>query len=250
MNKVLNVSILVCVLFFVSVFLFTYSHLNFFRKLFLFQNRILNSFQVHANEGVATQDNSEKKQSDASGEVEGLDKESFTNKEDSTVEVSADDLEKFFKQDDSRMPYSDKVIFKALSQRYKNILNIEEKVREKESKLQVLTEHFKDQVKIFDNIKQEITSLLQEYQNVYDEEVLALVKIYEAMKPVEAAQVFSYMDTNLFTKIAMNMKEVKLSAILAKMQPEKVNTLTNALLEARKLSGININYVCNVVFGL
>lgn len=264
MNKLLNSSILVCILFSISIVLFISSHIPSSRELYIYflQKNIFSNFRVYANDDAVSEDvekkkNSEEPQGNGDSNIKESGKEgenaSFTNKDASDTPVDPikdSDLEGFFKQDVSNFSYRDALVFKALSQRYKNILNIEAKLKDKELKLEILSNHFQDQIKSFNNIKQEVTSLMDDYKNFYDAEILALVKVYESMKPIEAAQVFSYMDISLLTKIAINMKEVKLSAIFAKMPPDRVNIVTHALLEAKKLSGTNINYVCNIVFGL
>lgn len=56
-----------------------------------------------------------------------------------------------------------------------------------------------------------------------------LVKIYEGMKAKEAAKIFDALQINVILGVAQQMKENKLAAIVAEMQPEKARDLTMAL---------------------
>jgi flagellar motility protein MotE (MotC chaperone) len=56
-----------------------------------------------------------------------------------------------------------------------------------------------------------------------------LVKIYEGMKPKEAAKIFDTLQTQIILGVAQQMKENKLAAIVAEMTPEKARDLTMGL---------------------
>lgn len=60
----------------------------------------------------------------------------------------------------------------------------------------------------------------------------ALVKMYENMKPADAAKIFDKLDRRILTDVASGMKPVKVGAVLAAMDTEKAQELT-ALLASR-----------------
>lgn len=60
-----------------------------------------------------------------------------------------------------------------------------------------------------------------------------LVKIYEGMKPKEAAKIFDTLQTQILLGVANQMKENKLAAIVAEMNPEKARDLTVGLANKR-----------------
>ena len=60
-----------------------------------------------------------------------------------------------------------------------------------------------------------------------------LVKIYEGMKPKEAAKIFDTLQTQVLLGVAQQMKENKLAAIVAEMSPEKARDLTMGLANRR-----------------
>ncbi len=66
-----------------------------------------------------------------------------------------------------------------------------------------------------------ITSSSQNYEK--------LVKIYEGMKPKEAAKIFDTLQIQVLLRVAQQMKENRLAAVVAEMMPEKARDLTMSL---------------------
>ncbi len=66
----------------------------------------------------------------------------------------------------------------------------------------------------------------------------SLVKIYSAMKPKQAAQIFNNLDEEVLIAIVENMKEKKMGAILAQMNLNKAKKLTVSLATKEKLPKI------------
>ena len=71
-----------------------------------------------------------------------------------------------------------------------------------------------------------------------NEKIKSLVKVYEAMKPQDAAKIFEQIDMDILLSVAVHMKEAKLAQILSKMNPEKAKELTVELISYRKADGI------------
>ncbi|HMR31389.1 MAG TPA: hypothetical protein PKA13_00420 [Geminicoccaceae bacterium] len=66
-----------------------------------------------------------------------------------------------------------------------------------------------------------------------DARIAQLVKVYETMKPKQAAEVFDRLDLELLTHVASRMREVKMAAVLAAMDPEKARRVTVELARRR-----------------
>ena len=60
-----------------------------------------------------------------------------------------------------------------------------------------------------------------------------LVKVYEAMKPRDAANIFNDLDMPILLQVADRMKESKAAPILAAMQPDKAREVTTQLAQMR-----------------
>ena len=75
----------------------------------------------------------------------------------------------------------------------------------------------------------------QDAQN--DQRLKSLVKIYETMKPADAARIFEQLDLPVLVDMVQRMKEAKASPILAAMDPAKAKQVTVALSERRAEQG-------------
>src|SRR3546814_17091245 len=61
----------------------------------------------------------------------------------------------------------------------------------------------------------------------------SLVKIYESMKPKDAARIFEELDMEVLLEVVERMKERKTAPILAEMNPERAKTGTPELDQRR-----------------
>ena len=60
-----------------------------------------------------------------------------------------------------------------------------------------------------------------------------LVKLYESMKPRDAAAIFNDLDMTVLLQVVDRMKEAKAAAVMAAMQPEKARQVTTELAQMR-----------------
>jgi flagellar motility protein MotE (MotC chaperone) len=60
-----------------------------------------------------------------------------------------------------------------------------------------------------------------------------LVKLYESMKPRDAAAIFNELDMQVLLQVVDRMKEAKAAAVMAAMQPEKARQVTTELARMR-----------------
>ena len=60
-------------------------------------------------------------------------------------------------------------------------------------------------------------------------------KIYENMKPKEAAKIFEQLDMPILLDVVERMKEQKVSPILAEMEPSKAKTVTTEMAQQRQM---------------
>ncbi len=84
-------------------------------------------------------------------------------------------------------------------------------------------------------LKSDIQALLGQADQQQQSETDRLIRVYEAMKPKDAAQRFTLMDDSVRLPMAAKMKERALSAILAQMPAEDAKSLTEKL--AKRVNG-------------
>ena len=80
-----------------------------------------------------------------------------------------------------------------------------------------------------------IEKLIKTYDAEQDAKMTSLVKIYENMKPQDAARIFEELDMNTLLLVAERMKERKLAPVMAKMNPGKAKEMTVELSRLRQL---------------
>ncbi len=84
-------------------------------------------------------------------------------------------------------------------------------------------------------LRETISGLIKTFDSQQDAKLLSLVKIYESMKPKEAARIFEELDMSTLLEVAERMKERKLAPVMAKMNPEKAREMTVELSQLRQL---------------
>jgi len=80
-----------------------------------------------------------------------------------------------------------------------------------------------------------VSGLLKKHDAEEEAKLAQLVKMYEIMKPKEAAVIFEKLDKGVLLDVVERMREQKSGPIIAKMDPVKAEQLTTALAERRTL---------------
>ncbi len=84
-------------------------------------------------------------------------------------------------------------------------------------------------------LRQEIEKLLQKQSDEEQARIASLVKIYEGMKPKDAARIFDTLDIDVLMSVMSHMSERKLSPVMAEMNPERAKTITIMMAEQKQL---------------
>jgi flagellar motility protein MotE (MotC chaperone) len=117
-------------------------------------------------------------------------------------------------------------LLKSLRTRHQALQALEESIKMKQELLKVAQEAIDKKIQLLEEKSNQLDSdsgmnLSQNYSR--------LVKIYEGMKPVDAAKIFDELQLSILIEVARQMKENKLSAIVSAMKPSKARDLTLAL---------------------
>lgn len=84
-------------------------------------------------------------------------------------------------------------------------------------------------------IQTKLQGMLGQYDKIQENKLKSLVKIYEAMKPKDAARIFMQLDMPVLLDVVERMNERKVAAILAQLAPEKAKKVTDQLIARRKI---------------
>ncbi len=126
-------------------------------------------------------------------------------------------------------------LFKDLSKRRDLLDQREKEINAKEALLKAAEQEITRKYQELSKLRNEIESLLTNQSEEEEKRINSLVKIYEGMKPKDAARIFDTLDLDVLLSVISKMSERKVSPILASMNPERVRTITIMLAEQKSL---------------
>jgi len=114
----------------------------------------------------------------------------------------------------------------------------EKNIEIKESALNATEKRIDDKISQIEAMKKEVSNLLAQYNEKEDAKIRSLVKIYQDMKPKDAARIFDELDMPILLLVVDKMPEKTTAPILALMDPKKAKQITVQLAEQRKLGAV------------
>ena len=130
-------------------------------------------------------------------------------------------------------------ILQNLSARRKEIDLREEAVVKREVLFQAAEKRLEEKIGELRKIKDEIEGLIRKYNEQEETELKSLVKIYETMKPKDAARIFDELELKVLLQVFQRMKEVKTAPILAAMSAARAKEVTTQLAERKEIANTN-----------
>jgi len=137
-------------------------------------------------------------------------------------------------QDPMLMSPSEIDVLQKLSQRRTALDKRAADISQQEVLLKAAEQRIDDKIAKLQTIQNDIGGLVDKQDQQEDQRLKGLVKIYETMKPAEAARIFDQLDMPLVVDVLQRMKQAKAAPVLAAMDPEKAKTATTALAERKK----------------
>src|SRR5215469_11008163 len=122
-------------------------------------------------------------------------------------------------------------LLQTLAQRRDELERRAGEIDQREVLLQAAEQRINDKIAKLEQMQKTIDQSFKKQDQLDDSKLQSLVKIYETMKPQEAARIFEQLDPNLLLDVVERMKEKKTASILAAMDPTKAKALTLALAE-------------------
>ncbi len=127
-------------------------------------------------------------------------------------------------------------LLQSLSKRREELERWENNIQIKETMLDATQKRIDDKIKQIEAMKKQVAALLDQYNKQEDAKIGSLVKIYENMKPAEAARIFDEVEMPILLLVIDAMAEKKAAPILAAMSPQKAKQLTVELANERKIN--------------
>ncbi len=122
-------------------------------------------------------------------------------------------------------------ILQQLSQRRASLDQRASELDQRDVVLQAAEKRIDEKIAKLQDLQKSIAADVQKRGTEEDARLQSLVKIYEAMKPKDAAQIFDQLSMPVLLSVLKRMKELKTAPILAAMDPERAKAVTTALAE-------------------
>lgn len=141
---------------------------------------------------------------------------------------------------DSDLEYSSMrmELFEDLSARRKALEQKERELSVREALLKAAEQEIDQKYRELVSLRSEIQDLLVVQSDEEQQRVASLVKIYEGMKPKDAARIFNTLDMDVMLNVVSQMSERKSAPIIASMEPDRARALTMMLMEQKSLPTI------------
>lgn len=123
-----------------------------------------------------------------------------------------------------------------LAQRRDELDRWERNIMIKESTLAATEKRIDEKITQVESMKKEVALLLSQYNEKEDTKIRSLVKIYENMKPKDAARIFDEVEMPILLLVIDKMSEKKVAPILAFMDSRKAKSITVQLAEQRRIN--------------
>ncbi len=99
----------------------------------------------------------------------------------------------------------------------------------RENLLRVAEQRLDEKIAWLDELRAIVEAHLDAYDQQTDANMRRLVKIYESMKPKDAARIFAELELSILLDVISRMREQKSASILAAMDPIQAKTVTSEL---------------------
>ena len=121
---------------------------------------------------------------------------------------------------------SEMELLKELSKRRDTLDKEKSDLTIREQVLKATEDKIDKKVSELKTLQTQLEELMKQYEQKENSKILSLVKIYEAMKPKDAAKIFNELEMPVLLKVVSNMKEIKVAPVIASMDPAKARELS------------------------
>lgn len=126
-------------------------------------------------------------------------------------------------------------VLERLAQRRAELDRRAEELDMRDNLLKATETRIDDKIAKLREMEETLNGLLRLHDEEKRAQMESLVKIYEKMKPKDAARIFNNLDMDILIDVASNIKEAKMASILAEMNSARANKLTVELATRQQL---------------
>ncbi|HCK33090.1 MAG TPA: flagellar protein FlbB [Rhodospirillaceae bacterium] len=131
-------------------------------------------------------------------------------------------------------------VLQNLSERRKELDAKEESLQRKEAILKATEQQIEQKIAEMGSLRDELKGLLKEQSDEEQKRIRSLVRIYEGMKPKDAARILNTLETDILIAVMEQMSERKSAPILAEMDSDRARQVTTLLAERKQLPNLDL----------
>ncbi|TVS00347.1 MAG: hypothetical protein EA406_00720 [Rhodospirillales bacterium] len=135
----------------------------------------------------------------------------------------------------SRLSDAELDVLQQLTDRRQALDAREQAMKQREALLQAAEMRLDRKVEELRDMQRLLEGLIQTREEQEDQKLASLVKIYENMRPKDAARIFEQLEMDTLLLVADRMRERSLAPIMAQMNPRKAQEVTVELARLRAL---------------
>ena len=133
------------------------------------------------------------------------------------------------------MTRSEMELLKELAKRREKLEKDKKDLSVREQVLKATENKIDQKVIDLKSLQSQLEDLMKQYEQKENSKILSLVKIYETMKPKDAAKIFNELEMPVLLKVVSNMKEVRVAPVIASMDTVKARELSIELSRQKPL---------------
>ncbi len=126
-------------------------------------------------------------------------------------------------------------VLQQLSERRRQLDEREKQINQQDALVQAAQAELGRKFKELESLRTQIKQLLDQQSEAEEARLTSLVKVYEGMKPAEAANILNTLDTGVLMQVMGRMSERKMSPVLANMNPDRAREVTIRLAKQKQL---------------
>ncbi len=128
--------------------------------------------------------------------------------------------------DPATLSASEVAVLQALSQRRAKLDTHRRELETREGVLKATETRIDEKITRLKKIEASIEALIEKQDAAREAKLKSLVKVYESMKPKDAARILDQLEMEVLLEVTGRMKESRMAAIMAKMTPTRAKELT------------------------
>lgn len=145
------------------------------------------------------------------------------------VESRAGEKVAFGSNDGSEL--TERAVLERLGERRLELEALERELANREDLVAAAEARLNERIAALDALEARVQALVDERDALQDEQFVSLVSMYENMKPKDAAAVFDTLNMDVLLRLALAINPRKMSPIMADMQTERAQALTQLMAE-------------------